>query len=113
MTSRLNTPPAPATLTEAVYQTVGAASVCWESMSGTGVFQDHQAREVADDLLDWIKGRLDTETLAQTFKDAWHQADRLGRTGHRTEAGIEAVIAHVLGETDDDPDQATLEFDCG
>lgn len=42
------------TLTAAVYQAVGAASVCWENMSGTGVFDDVRAREVAERLLRFI-----------------------------------------------------------
>lgn len=41
-------------LVSVVYQAVGAASVCWENMSGTGVFDDVRAREVAEDLLEKI-----------------------------------------------------------
>lgn len=40
---------------EAVHLAVGAASVCWESMEGTGVFQDDRAREIAEALLERIK----------------------------------------------------------
>jgi len=35
----------------AIYQAVGAASVCWESMTGTGVFDDKRACEVAEALI--------------------------------------------------------------
>jgi hypothetical protein len=42
-------------LTEAVYMAVGAASVCWEDMSGTGVFRDDRASQVAEDLLKYIR----------------------------------------------------------
>lgn len=36
-------------ITQVVFQAVGAGSVCWENMSGTGIFQDDQARNVGDD----------------------------------------------------------------
>lgn len=100
------------TLEEAVYQTVGHASVCWENMSGTGVFQDDEARKAAENLLSWIRLRLDPDSLALVFKAAWHKADRQGLKGHRTDAGIAAVIAEAFGETVEDPDQLQL-FDCG
>jgi len=41
----------------AVHQAVGAASVCWESMENTGVFQEDKARDVAQALLAFIKDR--------------------------------------------------------
>lgn len=41
-------------LAEAVYQAVGAASVCW-SDGTNGVFEDGKARRVAEQLLDRIK----------------------------------------------------------
>lgn len=34
-----------------VYEAIGAASVCWEDMSGTGVFQDSQAAAIASGLM--------------------------------------------------------------
>jgi hypothetical protein len=116
MTDRLNTK-APTTsifdrepknLWEAVYQTVGAASVCWEDMSGTGIFQDQQAKDAAESLIQWVRTRLDPDSLALVFKAAWHAADRAGLEGRRTDAGIAAVIGHVLGEVDTDPDQLVL-----
>ena len=45
------------TIEQAVYQAIGAASVCWESMAGTGVFQDDQARDIAVSLLSLIEDR--------------------------------------------------------
>lgn len=38
-----------------VYQAIGAASVCWESIHGTGVFQDQHAKAIADALIKEIK----------------------------------------------------------
>ncbi len=43
------------TLEEAVYQAVGAASVCWDNIQGAGVFDDRQATQVAEDLLAAIR----------------------------------------------------------
>jgi hypothetical protein len=34
---------------------IGAASVCWESMSGTGVFQDQRASRIVDELLEYVE----------------------------------------------------------
>lgn len=42
---------------EVIYQAVGAGSMCWENMSNTGVFQDQQARQVAQDALEEIRKR--------------------------------------------------------
>lgn len=36
---------------EAVFQAIGTASVCWEDMTGTGVFNDRLAAQVGNDLL--------------------------------------------------------------
>jgi hypothetical protein len=44
-------------LESAVFQALGAASVCWENMSGTGVFQSERAKAIGDALLAEI-GRL-------------------------------------------------------
>lgn len=41
-------------LSSAVHQAIGAASVCWENMEGTGIFQEARAREIADALLRYI-----------------------------------------------------------
>jgi hypothetical protein len=44
----------PADLTSAVLQAVGAASVCWATMDGTGVFDEQRALEVAYGLIDYL-----------------------------------------------------------
>lgn len=51
------------TLEEAVYQAVGAASVCW-SDGTNGVFEDGKARNVAEQLLERIKQEV-TEFSAE------------------------------------------------
>lgn len=38
-------------LESAIYQALGAASMCWERMDGTGVFQSNRAKEIGDALL--------------------------------------------------------------
>lgn len=44
----------PDTLEEAVQQSVGAASVCWDNMEGAGVFQSDRALDVSEQLIDWV-----------------------------------------------------------
>lgn len=39
------------TAEEVVFQAIGAGSTCWENMSGTGVFQDGEAKAVGDDAM--------------------------------------------------------------
>lgn len=36
---------------EVVFQAIGAGSVCWETMTGTGVFQDGKARAAGNDAM--------------------------------------------------------------
>ena len=40
------------TLDEAVFQAIGAASVCWDS---EGVFESNQAKAIAEELLEGIR----------------------------------------------------------
>lgn len=40
---------------EAVYQALGFASVCWEPMDCTGVFESEKASQVAEELLGVIQ----------------------------------------------------------
>lgn len=44
-----------ADLEQAVGLTIGAASVCWENMNGTGVFESDRAKELLDQLVDYIE----------------------------------------------------------
>lgn len=43
------------TLESAIGEAIGAASVCWENMSGTGVFDEVRARQIVDALLEFVK----------------------------------------------------------
>lgn len=42
---------APLTLEEAVYQAIGAASMCWEDVAKAGVFDSDRAKAIGDALL--------------------------------------------------------------
>lgn len=44
-------------LESAVFQALGAASVCWESMEGTGIFQSDRAKEIGEALLEVIRAQ--------------------------------------------------------
>lgn len=41
-------------LEQAVGETLGAASVCWERIEDAGIFQSDQAKVLVDVLVDWI-----------------------------------------------------------
>lgn len=45
---------APTDLASAVYQTVGAGSMCWEHPEGAGTFLSDKAKKHADDLIAWV-----------------------------------------------------------
>lgn len=45
------------TLETAVFEALGAASVCWENMSGTGVFQSDRAKQIGEELVEFIRGQ--------------------------------------------------------
>jgi hypothetical protein len=42
-------------LDSAVFQALGAASTCWESLEGAGIFDSTRAREIGDALLSFIR----------------------------------------------------------
>ena len=42
-----------------VFQAIGAASVCWESLNGTGIFDSTRAKGIGDKLLEKIYERFD------------------------------------------------------
>jgi hypothetical protein len=44
----------PMQLTMAVGNAVGEASICWENISGAGVFDSEHASQVVDNLVAWI-----------------------------------------------------------
>lgn len=41
----------------AVFEAIGAASVCWESMEGTGVFDSTRAKKIGDELVEYFRSK--------------------------------------------------------
>lgn len=58
------------TLESAVFQTIGAASMCWENPAGAGGFDSEQAGKIAEELLAWIRNRGDRDHAARA-DDRW------------------------------------------
>lgn len=56
-------PSASEQLATKVYESIGAATTCWENLEGTGVFDDARAKKIGDELLAYIN---DTTTVRQT-----------------------------------------------
>jgi hypothetical protein len=54
----------PDSLESAVYMALGTASVAWESMEGTGVFNDALARAAGEDLINYINSNYDKKEHA-------------------------------------------------
>lgn len=44
------------TLEEAVWLSIGAASACWDNLSGAGVFESERAAAISATLLDLVRG---------------------------------------------------------
>lgn len=42
-------------LEEAVYLALGAASVCWETPEGAGVFDSTRAKQIGAELIQWLR----------------------------------------------------------
>lgn len=45
------------TVDQAVFEALGAVSVCWENIEDAGVFQSGAAIEIGHELTDFIKAR--------------------------------------------------------
>lgn len=56
-------------LVTAVFLCLGAASVCWDSMDGTGVFQSERAEAIGNELVAFIRARM-TKALGQDATEA-------------------------------------------
>lgn len=42
---------------EAVGQAIGAASACWENLSGAGIFESTRAKQIVDELVAYINSK--------------------------------------------------------
>jgi hypothetical protein len=70
----------PKTLEEAVFQSIGEASVCWEDVP-TGVFDSTRAKRVGDELMAFIKKQ-------RTPVHEWPYNDEHVWTDWRTATGL-------------------------
>ena len=49
-------------LSEVIGLAVGRASVCWEPMDCTGIFDSTTASDIVDEVIDWIKINYNNNT---------------------------------------------------
>lgn len=54
----------PDSLREVIGQALGAASVCWESMDGTGVFDSERACIILEEVVTWIERNYHPEVIS-------------------------------------------------
>lgn len=52
-------------LSEAVFMALGAASVCWDDMTGKGVFESTRAKQIGDELLAFVQAQPRDATSIQ------------------------------------------------
>lgn len=94
------------TLEQAIQQAVGAASMCWATPEGAGLFQEDRARAIADDLIAGLREGRWTETppsgRPETIKDPAEHPD------HPHGSTVEQVH-RILGQAyADEPDRWML-----
>lgn len=70
-----------------VHMAIGAGSVCWESLSGAGVFQDQKATEVGRQAVERINYLVARKAATSRVMDAFKTSDSLGPTDMSDEAG--------------------------
>lgn len=51
-------PHEPLTLQEAVFQALGAASICWENIEAAGTFNSSRAKEIGEKLIAFIEDNI-------------------------------------------------------
>ena len=79
----------PKTLENVLGEAIGAASVCWEKMDGTGVFDEQRARAILAEVVGWINTYYvkssdisETQTkrnMVRWFRNGDHPYDRVGK----------------------------------
>ena len=50
-------------LARAVFQALGAASMCWDDINQAGVFRSDLARSIGNGLLEWLRSRGEWSAL--------------------------------------------------
>lgn len=61
MKTERQTPEEKETLSNKVFQAIGQASMCWETLSHAGIFDDKEATKIAEKLLQDIKDQHNNE----------------------------------------------------
>lgn len=64
-----------ASLQEAVYTVIGAASMCWEHPVKAGTFDTSQATAIGEGLMEWLQKKLDQAT-AHGFRVGYDSATK-------------------------------------
>ena len=88
-------------LEQAVTLAVGAASMCWENMGGTGLYNGEQALGIVDGLVAWITGplpELPSRTLEQDLAAVLnkHSAENVSDTPDFILAGALIAVLNTL-----------------
>lgn len=60
-----------------IFQALGFASKCWEDMSGTGVFQDGEAKAAGDSVVEWLRSPA---AVVGSEAAAWDVGMKAGRS---------------------------------
>jgi ABC-type thiamine transport system substrate-binding protein len=81
------------TVESAVYQAIGAGSTCWENLEGTGVFNDTKAREVAEELLEFME-RLGISRATALPGTSLPPTQRVEKPAHEHEWDAQFVCIH-------------------
>lgn len=107
----------PFTLASAVYQAIGAASVCWEHVDRAGVFESDAAKLIGDMLLDEIRRQVEEGmvepspveiTRRTTIQDGLVFDWTLARGRVHLSASRNGVEIHGARHTFDDADGTAL-----
>lgn len=98
----------PLTLEEAIGQAIGAGSMCWENMEGTGVFMSVRAKSIAEELTRFVKEYVDgwiafwagqkktiVEAFAELFPSGGWSTDEHPELGNIDEEFASSVVAQV------------------
>lgn len=84
----------------AVYQALGAASVCWEDMTHAGVFDSDKAKEIGEALMAVINGRQPGEMSAANYRAMSLHALKVASAAAER---LDALVAKELADNAKDP----------
>lgn len=58
----------PKTLENVLGEAIGAASVCWDSMAGTGLFDERRARDILAEVVDWVDANYVSKASFENYR---------------------------------------------